>query len=107
MVSKFQFNQSILSNILYLLKKAFDINKYESGQFLLLRVIAIAKEAASLTKDYTIYTSLLYDLPYYSWAPLSYIRANYDLVIASLVEELLSMIIYPKTRKVSTCYSAE
>ena len=45
-----------------------------------------------LTKDHTIiYTSLLYDLPYYSWVPLSYIRANYDIVIASYVEELLSM----------------
>ena len=54
--------------------------------------MAIAKEVAILTKDHTvIYASLLYDLPYYSWMPLSYIRANYDIVIASYVEELLSM----------------
>lgn len=92
MVDKVQLNQSILSNILYLLKKAYDINKHESGQFLLLRSIAIAKEVTQLTKDHTmIYASLLYDLPYYSWVPLSYIRANYDIVIASLVEELFAI----------------
>ena len=84
--------ETILSNILYLLKKAYDINKHESGQFLLLRTISIAKGVVILTKDHTaIYASLLYDLPYYSWVPLSYIRANYDIVIASLVEELLAM----------------
>ena len=92
MVNKVQINQSILSNILYLLKKAYGTNKHEGGQFLLLRAIAIAKKVATLTKDHTaIYASLLYDLPYYSWIPLSYIRANYDIVIASLVEELLLM----------------
>ena len=92
MVNKVRLNQSILSNALYLLKKAYGTNKHENGQFLLLRAMAIAKKVSTLTKDHTVvYASLLYDLPYYSWVPLSYIRANYDIVIASLIEELLAM----------------
>ena len=82
------------------MKKAYAVNKHESGHFLILRAIAISKEVATLTKDHTvIYDSLFYDLPYYSWVPLSYIRANCDIVVASYIEELLSMKFIPKQQR--------
>ena len=92
MVKVVKLNQSVLSKILYLLKKAYGIRTHDCGQLFLQRAIGITQEVATFVPDHNImYATLLYDVPCYTWVPMSYIKAHYDFDIAKCVEELLSM----------------
>ena len=92
MVHVAKLNQAVLSSILYLIKKAYDVRQHDCGELLLKRAIAIAQEVATFTPDHNaIYAALLYEVPHYTGLPMSYIRAHYADPIANYVSELVAM----------------
>ena len=92
MVHVVKLNHAVLSSILYLLQKAYDVRQHDCGELLLKRAIGIAREVATFTPDHNaIYAALLYDVPNYTGLPMSYIRAHYAEPIASYLSELVAM----------------
>ncbi|WP_419241284.1 hypothetical protein [Cardinium endosymbiont of Nabis limbatus] len=85
--------KAVIDEILLLMRRCYGFRRHLSGQLLYIRAIGIAQLVAEWIRFYPepIYVVLLYDLVHYADLPLSYIKANYDLNIYSLIENVLAV----------------
>lgn len=95
----------VISAILLLLRRCYGFKRHSSGQLLYVRCVGIAQ----LVSDWlfhspkSIYASLLYDLIRYTGLPLSYIKANYNLGVYYLVEDVLNISSHKELLSGSGC----
>ncbi|AWN81356.1 Sodium/glucose cotransporter [Candidatus Cardinium hertigii] len=83
----------LIAEILLLLRRCYGFKRHASGQLFYVRAVAIAEWVAAWTDGHAklVYATLLYDLVRYTRLPLSYIKANYPLIVYCFVENTIAI----------------
>ncbi|AWN81637.1 High-affinity proline transporter PutP [Candidatus Cardinium hertigii] len=83
----------LIAEILLLLRRCYGFKRHASGQLFYVRAVGIAEWVAAWTDGHAklVYATLLYDLVRYTRLPLSYIKANYHLIVYCFVENTIAI----------------
>ncbi|MDD9139906.1 MAG: hypothetical protein NQ127_03175, partial [Candidatus Cardinium sp.] len=83
----------LIAEILLLLRRCYGFKRHASGQLFYVRAVGIAEWVAAWTDGHAklVYATLLYDLIRYTRLPLSYIKANYHLIVYCFVENTIAI----------------
>ncbi|AWN81639.1 sodium:solute symporter family transporter [Candidatus Cardinium hertigii] len=83
----------LIAEILLLLRRCYGFKRHASGQLFYVRAVGIAEWVAAWTDGHAklVYATLLYDLVRYTCLPLSYIKANYHLIVYCFVENTIAI----------------
>ncbi|AWN81382.1 High-affinity proline transporter PutP [Candidatus Cardinium hertigii] len=83
----------LIAEILLLLRRCYGFKRHASGQLFYVRAVGIAEWVAAWTDGHAklVYATLLYDLVRYTRLPLSYIKANYPLIVYCFVENVIAV----------------
>ncbi|AWN82074.1 High-affinity proline transporter PutP [Candidatus Cardinium hertigii] len=83
----------LIAEILLLLRRCYGFKRHASGQLFYVRAVGIAEWVAAWTDGHAklVYATLLYDLVRYTRLPLSYIKANYHLIVYCFVENVIAI----------------
>ncbi|MDD9139881.1 MAG: hypothetical protein NQ127_03025 [Candidatus Cardinium sp.] len=77
---------------MFLLRRCYGFKRHASGQLFYVRAVRIAEWVAAWADGHAklVYATLLYDLVRYTRLPLSYIKANYPLIVYCFVENTIA-----------------